>query len=95
MVQTLDRMFSESSNIARHASIGALINTHMTRENVRDHCLKMMGHINTAEVMSSLNVVETCLVEKYNDNEGFRGWQHLLIAKEKKIPNKNLSKDPL
>ena len=27
----------------------------------------MMGHISTIEVMDSLNVVEVCLVEKYND----------------------------
>ena len=27
----------------------------------------MMGHISSAEVMGSLNVVEACLVENYND----------------------------
>ena len=27
----------------------------------------MMGHISIAKVMGSLNVVEACLVEKYND----------------------------
>ena len=26
-----------------------------------------MGHMSTAEVMGSLNVVEACLVKKYND----------------------------
>ena len=39
------------------------MNTRMIRGNVRDHCLKMMGHTSTAEVMGSLNVVEACLVE--------------------------------
>ena len=43
------------------------MNTRMTRENVRDHCLKMIGHISIAKVMGSLNVVEAYLVEKYND----------------------------
>ena len=63
MVQTLDRMFAESSKNARQVAIRALMNTSMTRRNVRDHCLKMMGHISIAEVMGSLNVVEACLVE--------------------------------
>ena len=27
----------------------------------------MMGHISTVEVMGSLNVIEACLVENYND----------------------------
>ena len=27
----------------------------------------MMGHINNTKVMGSLNVVEACLVENYND----------------------------
>ena len=67
MVQTLDRIFAESSNTAKQAIIRALMNTRMTRGNVRDHYLKMMGHISTAEVMGSLNVVEACLVENYND----------------------------
>ena len=51
IIQTLDGMFSKSSNTARQATIGALMNTRMTRGNVRDHCLKIMGHISTAEVM--------------------------------------------
>ena len=67
MIQTLDRMFAKNSSTARQASIRALMNTRMTGGNVRDHCLKMMGHISTIEVMVSLNVVETCLVENYND----------------------------
>ena len=67
MVQTLGRMFAEDSNTARQAAIRELMNTRMTGRNVQDHCLKMMGHISIAEVMSSLNVVEACLVENYND----------------------------
>ena len=67
MVQTLDRMFTKSSSTTRQAAIRALINTRMTGGNVRDHCLKMMGHISTTEVMGSLNVVKACLVENYND----------------------------
>ena len=43
------------------------MNTHMAGGNVRNHCLKFMGHIICAEVMGSLNVVEACLVENYND----------------------------
>ena len=43
------------------------MNTRMTGGNVRDHCLKMMGHISTTGVMGSLNVVKACLVENYND----------------------------
>ena len=46
-------MFAKSSSTARQATIGALMNTCMTGGNVRDHCLKMMGHINTAEVMGA------------------------------------------
>ena len=34
---------------------------------MRDHCLNMMRHISTTEVMGSLSVVEACLVENYND----------------------------
>ena len=43
------------------------MNTCMTERNVLDHYVKMMGHINTTEVISSLHVVESCLVENYND----------------------------
>ena len=46
-------MFAKSSSTARQAAIGALMNTRMTGGNVRDHCLKMMGHISTAEVMGA------------------------------------------
>ena len=46
-------MFAKSSSTAIQASIGALMNTRMTEGNVRDHCLKMMGHISTAEVMGA------------------------------------------
>ena len=67
MVQTLDRMFVESGSPARQATIRALMNTRMTGGNVREHCLKMIGHISTAKVMGSLNVVEACLVKNYND----------------------------
>ena len=67
MVQTLDRMFVENSSTARQATIKTLLNTHMTGRNVRNHCLKMMRHISTVEVMDSLNVVEACLVKNYND----------------------------
>ena len=51
MVQTLDGMFAKSSSIARRATIGVLMNTHMTGGSVRDHCLKMMGHISIVVVM--------------------------------------------
>ena len=44
-------MFAKSSSTARQAAIGALMNTRITGGNVRDHCLKMMGHISTAKVM--------------------------------------------
>ena len=67
MVETLDRMFVESNSPARQATIRALMNTCMTGGNVREHCLKMMGHISIAKVMGSLNVVEACLVKNYND----------------------------
>ena len=67
MVQTLDRMFTESGNTARQAAIRALMNTLMTGRNVRDHYLKMMRHISTMKRMGNLNVVEACLVENYND----------------------------
>ena len=53
IIQTLDGMFAKSSSTARQAAIGALMNTRMTGGNVRDHCLKMMGHISTAEVMGA------------------------------------------
>ena len=55
IIQTLDGMFAKSSSTARQAAIGALMNTCMTRGNVRDHCLKMMGHISTAEVGAKLD----------------------------------------
>ena len=67
MIQNLDGMFAKSSSITRQATIGALMNTHMTGGNVRGHCLKMMGHISITEVRSSINVVEACLMENYND----------------------------
>ena len=51
MVQTLDEIFAKSSNFARQATIGTLTNTRMNRESVRDHCLKMMGHISTTKMM--------------------------------------------
>ena len=51
MIQTLDKIFVESSNIARQADIGALMNTRMIEGNVRDHYLKMIGHNSIAEVM--------------------------------------------
>ena len=55
IIQTLDGMFAKSSSTARQAAIviGALMNTRMTRGNVQDHCLKMIGHISTAEVMGA------------------------------------------
>ena len=53
IIQTLDGMFAKSSSTARQEAIGALMNTRMTGGNVRDHCLKMMGHISTAEVMGA------------------------------------------
>ena len=53
IIQTLDGMFAKSSSTARQAAIGALMNTRMTGGNVRDHCLKMMGHISTAKVMGA------------------------------------------
>ena len=54
MVQTLDGMFVESNSTTRQAAIRGLTNTHMIGGNVGDHCLKMMGHISTMEVMCSL-----------------------------------------
>ena len=53
IIQTLDGMFAKSSSTARQTAIGALMNTRMTGGNVRDHCLKMMGHICSAEVMGA------------------------------------------
>nr|XP_048328530.1 putative disease resistance RPP13-like protein 3 [Ziziphus jujuba var. spinosa] len=53
IIQTLDGMSTKSSSTARQAAIGALMNTRMTRRSVRDHCLKMMAHISTAEVMGA------------------------------------------
>ena len=53
IIQTLDGMFAKSSSTTRQAAIGVLMNTRMTRGNVRDHCLKMIGHISTAEVMGA------------------------------------------
>ncbi|XP_060674734.1 uncharacterized protein LOC132804413 [Ziziphus jujuba] len=53
MIQTLDGMYAKSSSTARQATIGALMNTRMTGGSVWDHCLKMMAHISTAEVMGA------------------------------------------
>ena len=53
IIQTLDGMFAKSSSTARQAAIGALMNTSMTGGNVRDHCLKMMGHISTTVVVGA------------------------------------------
>ena len=55
MVQNLDRMLVESSSTARQAAIRVLMNTRMTRRNVRDHYIKMMGHISTMEVVKPEN----------------------------------------
>nr|XP_024923781.2 uncharacterized protein LOC112489459 [Ziziphus jujuba var. spinosa] len=47
-------MFAKSrSSTARQAAIGALMNTRMIGRSVRDHCLKMITHISTAEVMEA------------------------------------------
>ena len=67
IVQTLDGMFAKSSNIDKQPAIWALMNTCVTGGSVHDHCLKMIGHISTTKVMGNINVVETCLVENYND----------------------------
>ena len=53
MVRTLDMMFAKSSSNARQATSGKLINTRMTEGSVWGHCLKMMGHISTVEVMGA------------------------------------------
>ena len=53
IIQTLDGMFAKSSSTARQEAIGALMNTRMIGGNVRDHCLKMMGHFSTAKVMGA------------------------------------------
>ncbi|XP_060667870.1 uncharacterized protein LOC132799599 [Ziziphus jujuba] len=53
MIQILDGIFAKSSSTARQAAIWALMNTRMTGGSVRDHCLKMMVHISTAEVMGA------------------------------------------
>ena len=53
IIQTLDGMFAKSSSTAKQAAIVALMNTRMTGENVRDHCLKMLGHISTGKVMGA------------------------------------------
>ncbi|XP_015892185.2 uncharacterized protein LOC107426499 [Ziziphus jujuba] len=53
IIQTLDGMFVKSSSIARQAVIRALMNTRMTVGSMRNHCLKMMVHISTAEVMGA------------------------------------------
>ena len=39
--------------VLRQAAIRALMNTRMTRGNVKDHCLAMMSHISRAEVMGA------------------------------------------
>ena len=53
IIQTLEEMFAKISSTSRQAAIWALMNTHMTGGNVRDHCLKMIGHISTAEVIGA------------------------------------------
>ena len=53
IIQTLDGMFAKSSSTVRQAAIEALMNTSMIEINVRGHCLKMMGHISSVEVMGA------------------------------------------
>ena len=71
MVQTLDEMFDKSCSNVRKATIGALRNTRMIGGSVRDHCLKMMGRINTTEVMWAKLEQETkvdMILESLPDN---------------------------
>ena len=51
MIQTLDKMFAQSTSSLRQAAVRAIMNTRMTGGSVRDHCLKMMSHLNQAEVL--------------------------------------------
>nr|XP_048324725.1 uncharacterized protein LOC125421049 [Ziziphus jujuba var. spinosa] len=53
IIQTLDKIFAKSSYTARQEAIEALMNTCMTGGSVRDHCLKMMAHNSTAEMMGA------------------------------------------
>ena len=45
MLQTLEGMFAKSIASERQAAITDLINTRMTGECVKDHCLTMISHI--------------------------------------------------
>ena len=53
MLQTLEGMFGKSTTSERQATITDLINTRMTGERVKDHCLAMISHISRAEVMGA------------------------------------------
>ena len=44
-------MFAQSTSSLRQAAVRAIMNTRMTGGSVRDHCLKMMSHLNQAEVL--------------------------------------------
>ena len=53
MIQFLDGMFAKSNNTTRQVTIRALMSSRMIGGSVRDHCLKMIRHIITAEVMGA------------------------------------------
>ena len=53
MLQILEGMFAKSTAFERQAAITDLINTRMTGERVKDHCLAMISHISRAEVMGA------------------------------------------
>ena len=53
MIQSLDGMFANSSSSVRQSAMRDLMYTHMTWDSVRDHCLKMMSHLNQAKVMGT------------------------------------------
>ena len=51
MLYTLEGMFAKSTASERQTAINDLINTRMTGERVKDHCLVMISHISRVEVM--------------------------------------------
>ena len=95
-------MFANSSSTARQAAIGALMNTRMTGRNVRENCLKMMGHISTAEVMGAkldqdmkIDMILESLPSSFGQFKMYpkvNKHRKQLRTKFKKLKNKNIMK---
>lgn len=53
MLQTPNIVFVESSNSTWLSSFKALLDTHMAKESVRDHCLTMISYFSETKILGA------------------------------------------